>query len=104
MFISVDLPAPFSPSSACTSPRRRSKSTASFARTPGKRFVMPRSSRTGGSVVAANSGDSREIEGGRACEPALRWFVRALAELRRRLDLAADDLRPEQRELLDERC
>ena len=29
--MSVDLPAPFSPSRACTSPRRRSKSTLSFA-------------------------------------------------------------------------
>src|SRR2546430_409008 len=47
MFISVDLPAPFSPRSACTSFRRRSKSTWSFARTPGKRLVMPRSSRVG---------------------------------------------------------
>ena len=41
MFISVDLPAPFSPSSACTSPLRRSRSTWSLATTPGNRFVMP---------------------------------------------------------------
>src|SRR6266702_330615 len=44
MDISVDLPAPFSPSSACTSPRRRSKSTPSFATTAPNLFVMPRSS------------------------------------------------------------
>src|SRR5438477_7133002 len=48
MFESVDLPAPFSPSSACTSPSTASKSTASFARTPGKRFVIPRSSTAAG--------------------------------------------------------
>src|SRR5712691_13022941 len=43
MFESVLLPAPFSPSSACTSPSAASKSTRSFATTPGKRFVIPRS-------------------------------------------------------------
>src|SRR5437660_667198 len=43
MFESVLLPAPFSPSSACTSPTAASKSTRSFATTPGKRFVIPRS-------------------------------------------------------------
>src|SRR5919202_5405366 len=42
MFESVLFPAPFSPSSACTSPAAASKSTRSFARTPGKRFVIPR--------------------------------------------------------------
>ena len=36
---SVDLPAPFSPTSAWISPARRSKSTASSARTPGKALV-----------------------------------------------------------------
>src|SRR5438034_1182126 len=38
IFISVDLPAPFSPTSTCTSPRRRSKSTRSSATTPGNRL------------------------------------------------------------------
>src|SRR6266511_2467833 len=42
MFESVDLPAPFSPSSAWTSPTAASKSTASFASTPGKRLLIPR--------------------------------------------------------------
>src|SRR6266511_3654038 len=42
MFESVVLPAPFSPSSACTSPSAASKSTPSFATTPGNRFVIPR--------------------------------------------------------------
>src|SRR6266516_2870294 len=47
MFESVVLPAPFSPSSACTSPSAASKSTWSFASTPGKRFVIPRSATAG---------------------------------------------------------
>src|ERR687887_1781380 len=42
MFESVVLPAPFSPRSACTSPSAASKSTWSFATTPGNRFVIPR--------------------------------------------------------------
>src|SRR5438874_11969390 len=41
MFESVDLPAPFSPRSACTSPAAASKSTPSFATTPGKRLTIP---------------------------------------------------------------
>src|SRR3954454_4547815 len=51
MFESVDLPAPFSPSSACTSPEAASKSTPSLATTPGKRLVIP-SSLTAGAVLA----------------------------------------------------
>ncbi len=39
-FISVDLPAPFSPTSARTSPPRTSKSTPSRARTPGKSLTI----------------------------------------------------------------
>src|SRR5215472_5231575 len=42
MFESVDLPAPFSPRSAWTSPSAASKSTWSLATTPGNRFVIPR--------------------------------------------------------------
>jgi hypothetical protein len=42
MFDSVVLPAPFSPSRACTSPAAASKSMWSFATTAGKRFVIPR--------------------------------------------------------------
>src|SRR6185437_10098711 len=45
---SVLLPAPFSPSSACTSPAAASKSTPSFATTPGNRFVSPRTATAGG--------------------------------------------------------
>src|SRR5947207_947099 len=51
MFISVDLPAPFSPSRAWTSPGKRSKSIPSLATTPGKRFVIDRSSRIGPSLI-----------------------------------------------------
>ena len=47
MFISVVLPAPFSPSSPRISPGATARSTLSFARTGPKRFVMPRSSTSG---------------------------------------------------------
>ena len=40
-FIKVDLPAPFSPTSACTSPRLTSNETPSSARTPGNTFTIP---------------------------------------------------------------
>ena len=39
--MSVDFPAPFSPSKAWISPRCRSRSTPSSAVTPGKRLVTP---------------------------------------------------------------
>src|SRR5262245_29158856 len=39
--MSVDLPAPFSPTSAWISPARTSKETPFSARTPGKLFSMP---------------------------------------------------------------
>ncbi len=42
IFISVDLPAPFSPTMACTVPARTSMSMSWLAITPGKRFPMPR--------------------------------------------------------------
>src|SRR5882757_2101786 len=48
MFISVDLPAPFSPSSAWISPRRTSRSTSALAMTPGKYLAIPRNSTIGG--------------------------------------------------------
>ena len=46
--INVDLPAPFSPISAWTSPARSSRSTSSLASTPGNRFVMRSSTTRGG--------------------------------------------------------
>ena len=51
ILISVDLPAPFSPSRAWTSPARRSKSTPSSAVTPGNRREIPRNSSSGSSIV-----------------------------------------------------
>src|SRR5579872_827604 len=51
IFMSVDLPAPFSPTSACTSARSTSRSTPSRARTPGKVFTIPRI-RSSGLLIA----------------------------------------------------
>src|SRR5687768_18289620 len=55
--MSVDLPAPFSPSSAWISPARRTKSTPSSARTPGNTFSTPRASSSGLSDVRIGSLD-----------------------------------------------
>src|SRR5437762_1116435 len=49
--MSVDLPAPLSPTSAITSPSRTSKSTSCKASTEPKCFETPRSSRVGAVVV-----------------------------------------------------
>src|SRR5438093_7526066 len=57
IFISVDLPAPFSPTSTCTSPRRRSKSTRSSATTPGNRLHTARMSRSEGPGSSTFAGD-----------------------------------------------
>src|SRR5512138_3127404 len=107
MFISVDFPAPFSPSSAWTSPGSSSKSTASFASTPGNCLVIPRISRTGPAALIAR--DSTVLS--RACEemscgravPARPHGASARLELRRRLDLAGDDLLLDDVHLRDER-
>src|SRR6266571_2233872 len=81
--MSVDFPAPFSPSSACTSPRRRSKSTSSLATTPGNRFVIPFSSRSGASFMPAGIVRGRAIPRPRTC----RLLLDVLG-LRGRLDRA----------------
>src|SRR3954447_4445891 len=52
ILISVDLPAPFSPTIAWTSPARSSRSTPRSAWTPPYRFSTPVSRRTAGSPVA----------------------------------------------------
>src|SRR5262245_58861164 len=44
--MSVDLPAPFSPTSACTSPGASARPTRSSARTPGNALTIPRASIT----------------------------------------------------------
>src|SRR5215213_9454708 len=86
MLISVDLPAPFSPSSAWTSPRRRSKSMWSLASTPGNCFVIPRSSRTGiSSTVRLNNRAGPEAR-------SVDTMCQALPDRRRGLQLPADDL------------
>src|SRR6478735_950007 len=56
VFIRVDLPAPFSPTRACTVPRRTLKVMSELATTPGKRLVMPVSSTAGGTVEVAAGG------------------------------------------------
>src|SRR5947208_16426305 len=98
MFISVDFPAPFSPRRAWTSPRLRSKSTWSFASTPGNRFVMPRSSRTG---AASIGGDSmrRETTSGAEAPRVDPVSAVVLRDARRDLDLPGDDLLPEHGDL-----
>src|ERR1700693_2470513 len=53
MLASVDLPAPFSPRSAWTSPSRASKSTESLAKTPGKRLVIERMATAGDAPAVA---------------------------------------------------
>src|SRR5438093_1018816 len=98
IFISVDFPAPFSPSSAWTSPRLRSKSTWSLASTPGNRFVMPRSSRTG---AASIGGDAMRREMTSGAEAPLVDPVSAdvLRDGGRDLDLPGDDLLPQYGDL-----
>src|SRR2546421_13079967 len=77
MFESVLFPAPFSPSKACTSPAAASKSTPSFATTPGNRFVIPRIETAG--------------TGGAPSAPLLSSSVGTGASPRRALALRASD-------------
>src|SRR6266542_25853 len=90
MFISVDFPAPFSPSSACTSPGRMSKSTWSFASTPGKRLVMPViASPAAGSALLVRHPDGGWWRGApdQSCEHDDRQNVRQQADqLERHVD------------------
>src|SRR5262245_10739752 len=53
IFISVDLPAPFSPISACTLPGWSATSTFSSASTPGKRLPIPFISSAGPALLSA---------------------------------------------------
>src|SRR5919109_2228313 len=94
--ISVDLPAPLSPTSAITSPFLTSKSVSRSAWTAPKLFVMPRSSRVG--VAGALMG-LVFYHGRGAPEGAPRRGDVLLAELR----VGADaDLAPLQEAFLEE--
>ena len=53
--VSVDLPAPFSPTRAWISPSRKSKSTSSIAGTPAYLLVARRSSRIGAIIAVIPS-------------------------------------------------
>src|SRR5215813_2427273 len=55
IFMRVDLPAPFSPMSACTVPRSTRSETSSSAATPGKLLLMFRTSSRQRSGAAAAS-------------------------------------------------
>src|SRR5262245_1742229 len=66
-FISVLLPAPFSPMSACTSPGLTSRSTPPSATTAPNRFAIPRMRRTG-------CGADRRL--------SWAWLVQILREVR----------------------
>src|SRR5207248_5060893 len=78
--ISVDLPAPLSPTSAITSPLRTSKSTSVSACTEPNDFETPRSSRRGASLTGRVSYQRRD---GGAPESAsvLRSFLAVLRVL-----------------------
>src|SRR5580692_1932750 len=59
----VDLPAPFSPISAVTSPALRPKVTSCKARTPGKLFETPVRARTGAAPAVVESVDMAKVTG-----------------------------------------
>ncbi len=71
--MSVDLPAPFSPSKACTSPRRTSNETPSLATTPGNSLRMSRISRTRSSATGCFLQENEE--GGPEGPPSHNRFV-----------------------------
>src|ERR671924_430375 len=90
--MSVDFPAPFSPTRAWISPDRKVRSTESFATTPGKRLVIPSSLIRGASSLAAFPSSASEAR------PPPLSVTRSSARfssslgLRRHLYLAVDDL------------
>ena len=83
IFMSVDLPAPFSPSSTCTSPACNSSATSSSATTPGNCLQMPRICRI--SVESIDGDVNGRAASGRSCPQ--RWH--ASAPLYRDLQLSA---------------
>src|SRR5262245_25586692 len=56
IFMRVDLPAPFSPTTACTSPRRAANVTRSRARVPPKCLVISRASSANSDIRPLLSG------------------------------------------------
>src|SRR6185312_12923105 len=90
--ISVDLPAPFSPSRQCTSPGRITRSMWSFARTPGNAFVMPISSTAGASAPAVESACSCLSDATGSDRLLHQCRDRLLVGRQRNLDRARDDL------------
>src|SRR5882762_6688850 len=67
ILISVDLPAPFSPTSAWTSPAASVKVTRVSARTPANDFVMESASRRRGNGADDNRSDV--AQGLQPCDP-----------------------------------
>src|SRR5215207_650150 len=67
ILMSVDLPAPFSPMSACTSPVRSSSEALFRACTPAYDFVMSVARRSGTSAIAFTLDDD-DVEFGRAVD------------------------------------
>src|SRR5579859_5359503 len=63
IFISVDLPAPFSPIRAWTVPRRTRNCTPSRATTPGKDLPTPRTSSTQSAAEEAGEPDDPDARG-----------------------------------------
>src|ERR1700731_3265701 len=74
--MSVDLPAPFSTTSAWISPGAKERSTASRAVTPGKRFVSPFISRSGdpGRPPLGEPVSTRRHELDRSLDPSLQFL------------------------------
>src|SRR5919112_2058380 len=64
--MSVDLPAPFSPTSAWTVPVRTLRSTSRLATTPGKRLVTPVSSTATSDRAAGGADEARVRSSGMA--------------------------------------
>src|SRR5271157_3711525 len=95
----VVLPAPFSPTRACTSPARRSKETWSFAVTPGNCFVISRNSRRSSAISPPRAKKRREqyVPPPHECR-ALHQGLRPGSHVRvliRDRDFPCDDVRAE---------
>src|SRR4051812_21320258 len=105
IFISVDLPAPFSPTRACTVPRRTVTLTWSFAMTPGNRLPMSvrRTAMSEASLVSLTNppvADETWAEpGSNATASGPGPGSRRVLLARRHLDGAVDDLLLEAVEL-----